>query len=154
MIPKRITLHCSASKNGERYPASEIKKFHMEQNGWTDIGYHMIIQCDGEVENGRSLTRVGAHVEGANENNVGICLIGTDKFSIRQFDSLRYKIDSLRMIYDIPVWEIWTHCQFPSAIRQGKTCPNIPINVILAWYIGNHNKALLPYLLPNTLEPA
>lgn len=154
MIPKRITIHCSASKNGERYPASEIKRFHVEQKGWTDIGYHLVCQPDGEVETGRALNKIGAHVEGANEDNIGICLIGSDKFTLRQFDSLRYKIDSIRMLYDIPVWEIWTHAQFSSAVRQGKTCPNIPINVILAWYIGNYNKALLPYLLPNSWEAA
>lgn len=149
MIPKRVTLHCSVSPNGKRYPIEEIKRFHVEQRGWTDVGYHMVFQPDGEVEAGRPLNKIGAHVEGANDGNLGFCLIGTDKFTMRQFDSLRYKLDSVRMIYDIPPWEIWAHCQFESAVRQGKTCPNIPINVVLSWYIGNYHKALFPYLLPD-----
>ncbi len=55
--------------------AAAIRKYHVEHNGWRDIGYHYVIRKDGTVEPGRSLTQNGAHTEGANDT-VGICVTG------------------------------------------------------------------------------
>lgn len=145
--PKRITLHCAASTNGVCLPASVIRRQHIEERGWSDIGYHMVIQPDGEVERGRGLNEKGAHVSGENEGNIGICLVGNDRFGRNQFDALRYQLDGITQIYDIPHWEIRCHHQFQSAIRQGKTCPNLDINRIMAWYIGHREDAIKIYLL-------
>lgn len=146
-IPRRIILHCSATKNGVRYPASKIKEDHLAR-GFSDIGYHLVIQPDGECENGRPLNQVGAHCEGHNTGSIGICLIGTDKFTQKQFDVLRYKIDSILLTYSVKAHEIWCHYQFDSAIKQGKVCPSIPINVILAWYYQvSREPVIAPYLL-------
>ena len=146
MTPYRVTIHCSATNNGERLDISVIDQWHRDR-GWTGVGYHMVIQPDGEVQNGRPLNVQGAHVEGENKGNIGICLIGTSKFKSRQIDSLRSRLDSVLMMYSIKPWEIWAHNQFQSAIKQGKVCPGIPINSILAWYIGHHEKALEPYMI-------
>lgn len=146
MRPRRITVHCSATKNGEELRASVIDGWHRAK-GWNGIGYHLVIQPSGEVERGRALNEQGAHVEGDNEGNVGICLIGLDKFTRAQWDALRYQIDSITMVYSIPPWEIYTHSQFPSAVKIAKTCPNIPINVLLAWYVGHREDGIKPFLL-------
>ena len=146
MKPARITIHCSDSRDGVRFPASWIRKWHMEHNGWSDIGYHLVIQPDGEVEYGRGLNRQGAHVSGENHHNVGICLIGKYLFTRKQFSALRYQLESICMTYDIPRWEVYMHNQFPSAIKQGKTCPNIPINHFLAWWLEVDCKALDTFL--------
>jgi hypothetical protein len=147
--PSKIIIHCSATKNGEDIGAAEIRKWHLAR-GFKDIGYHIIIRVTGEVELGRPLNVVGAHCEGANEGSIGICLIGTDQYTQKQFDVLRYQIDSLRQIYGIKVWEIYAHRQFPSAIKQGKTCPGISINRLLAWYAFSEG-AILPHLRPGAL---
>jgi len=163
MIPTRVTIHCSASKNGQAWPAVEIRKFHMaappQGRGFKDIGYHLVIQPDGQVERGRGLNAQGAHVMDAagdifdvqntkdNEGNIGICLVGDTLFTREQFDALRSQLESLRMTYSINSWEIRCHNQFRSAIAQGKTCPNMEIGRILAWYIGHHEKAIEQYLL-------
>lgn len=146
MKPRRITVHCSASQNGQRVDIDTIDKWH-RQRGFASVGYHFVIQPDGEVQRGRALNEQGAHVEGDNEGNVGICLIGTDKFTFKQLDSLRYYIDGVRQIHDIPAHEIYTHAQFASAIKQGKTCPGFTINRLLAWYLCNDRDALKPHLL-------
>jgi N-acetylmuramoyl-L-alanine amidase len=103
MIPKRLTIHCSASANGKKWDIASIRKEHMTNRGFSDVGYHYVIQPDGEVQLGRGLNIQGAHVEGDNEDNVGICMIGTDKFTAAQFDSLLHVWDSLRRSYPFPL---------------------------------------------------
>jgi len=147
-IPKRIVIHCSGTKNGEKYSIEKIREDHIVNRKFDDIGYHMVIQPDGQVDNGRPLNKVGAHVEGHNIGSIGLCLIGTDKYSTVQMEALRYKMDSLFLTYNIKKTEIYCHNQFDSAIKQGKSCPNIPINVILVWYYNiSREPAIAPYLL-------
>lgn len=151
MIPNRVTLHCSATRNGEIYPIDQLRKFHTDPvplgRGWKDIGYHMVFQPDGSVDQGRSLNVQGAGVEGENEGNIHFCLVGTDRFTKGQFESLRYKLDSVLLIYPIPHWEIHCHYLFQSAIHQGKTCPNISIQRLLCWYLLHEEKAVQHFLL-------
>lgn len=143
---EKVTIHCSVSKNGDKCDISVIKGWHLAR-GFKDVGYHLVIQPDGEVQNGRPLNHIGAHVEGANTNNIGICLIGTDKFTEKQFKSLRNQLDALHMCYDIEPWNITCHYEYESAQKQGKTCPNMNIRRLLTWYITQDELAIKPYLL-------
>ena len=145
MTPEKVTIHCSVTKNGETCDIEKIREWH-KAKGWTDIGYHFVTQPDGETQNGRSLTATGAHVEGHNTGNIGICLIGTDKFTQRQFDSLHVVLESLRMLYSIKPWNISCHYEYDTAIKQGKTCPNMKISNILSWYLVNNTRAIEGYL--------
>jgi len=78
---KTIFVHCSATRPDwmETYPlsakVSEIARWH-KQRGWGSIGYHYIIDRDGEVAVGRPETIEGAHVRGHNKGSIGICLVG------------------------------------------------------------------------------
>jgi len=146
MKPDKITIHCSDSKNGERVDISEIRKWHLAR-GFADVGYHAVIQPDGELQRGRGLTSLGAHVEGNNDGNIGVCLVGKDKFTLAQFSSLRSFIDSLVQIYSIKEFEIYCHYEFDTAIKQGKTCPNMRNANIIAWYCAHDYDALKDYLL-------
>lgn len=145
MIPKRITIHCSDSPNGRSVSVDEIRKWHLAR-GWFDIGYHYVIDIDGISRSGRPLTQEGAHVEGANQDNVGICMIGKDRFTEAQFHGLREDIRMLCQSYNIPHWEIYGHYLWPSAIKQGKSCPNMAIQRLIA-YIQGEDAAIEPYLL-------
>lgn len=144
--PNKITIHCSATPNGKEVPAKTIKEWHLAR-GFKDIGYHLIIQPDGTCEHGRPLNQVGAHVEGANRDNIGICLIGTDKFTKAQFSKLYDQLEGIRLTYMIHPIHLHCHYEFPSAAKQGKTCPNIPIQVLLWWWTHNDWRVLLPYIL-------
>lgn len=53
----------------------EIRRWHTQGNGWSDIGYHRVIAPDGSVAVGRSLWTIGAHVAGRNAGTIGVCLI-------------------------------------------------------------------------------
>lgn len=77
-----IVVHCSATRpswmDGKSPSAKvrEIRLWHTRDNGWSDIGYHFVIDRDGTVVPGRPLERVGAHTMGRNTGTVGVCLIG------------------------------------------------------------------------------
>lgn len=147
-IPSRIILHCAGTPNGVKIDIAVLRNDHIKNRGFSDIGYHLVIQPDGQVDKGRPLNVVGAHCEGHNTGSVGICLMGTNKFTQAQFDALRYQIDSLMLIYPIQKQSIFCHHQFDTAIKQGKTCPNISINDLLIWYYKiNGEKSIAPYLL-------
>jgi hypothetical protein len=55
---------------------AEIKRWHVEERGWRDIGYHRVIDRDGRIAVGRSLWEIGAHVVEKNRGTVGVCLLG------------------------------------------------------------------------------
>lgn len=76
-----VVLHTSATtpnwargKTAEEM-RDEIRSWHVNDNGWRDIGYHRVIAPDGSIAVGRSLWEIGAHVQGHNRGTVGICLI-------------------------------------------------------------------------------
>lgn len=149
--PKAITVHCTATKNGEPVTRESLHKWHVLENGWSDIGYHGWINPCGTFERGRPYNAIGAHVAKGNVYmmgiNVGLCMAGTNKFTIKQYERLRWEMDTLVQLYDVPPWQIFTHNHFPTAQAQGKACPGFPINILLAWYIGHRYDALEPYLL-------
>ena len=70
-----IIVHCSATREGMDFHASDIDMWH-KQKGWKCIGYHYVIDLDGTVETGRPMTQTGAHCRGHNQHSIGICYIG------------------------------------------------------------------------------
>ena len=82
MIKKtHIIIHHSATKDGPTLSWHAIRKYHIETNGWFDIGYHFGIELfdDGvQVLCGRMLTDRGAHCvqNKMNDISIGICIVG------------------------------------------------------------------------------
>jgi hypothetical protein len=48
------------------------QRFHQDSNGWTDIGYHYLVDGLGRLYEGRPPDRLGAHVAAQNTGRVGI----------------------------------------------------------------------------------
>ena len=72
----KIIWHCSATREGHDIKIDDIREWHVQTNGWSDIGYHFVVELDGAVRIGRPIERPGAHVRGHNRNSVGICYVG------------------------------------------------------------------------------
>ena len=53
-----------------------MQNYHMDSNGWCDIGYSFAIGGDGEVYEGRGWNHVGAHTGGFNSVGYGVDFIG------------------------------------------------------------------------------
>lgn len=76
---RRITeviVHCSATPAGRDVTAADIRRWHKEERGFADIGYHFVVRLDGRVECGRHLSVAGAHCRGHNSRSVGVCYVG------------------------------------------------------------------------------
>ncbi|MBD2770417.1 N-acetylmuramoyl-L-alanine amidase [Hymenobacter sp. BT664] len=56
-----------------------IEAFHIDGNGWADIGYNYLIDPNGVIYEGRSGgdNVVGAHFCGGNTNTIGVCMLGS-----------------------------------------------------------------------------
>ncbi|CAG0913904.1 unnamed protein product [Notodromas monacha] len=54
----------------------QFQNFHMDENGWNDIGYSFVIGGEGSVFEGRGWDKVGAHTPGYNSIGLGFCFIG------------------------------------------------------------------------------
>ncbi len=72
----KIVWHCSATKDDADVTVEQIRDWHVNGRGWSDIGYHFVIELDGSVKAGRPLARKGAHVRGHNATSIGICYVG------------------------------------------------------------------------------
>ena len=77
-----IIIHCTAT-NSNWYAdrsaddvVTEIRRWHVEERNWSDIGYHAIIHRDGSVGYGRPVERSGAHCRGRNKSSIGVSLVG------------------------------------------------------------------------------
>jgi N-acetylmuramoyl-L-alanine amidase len=71
-----IIIHCSATEEGRDVKAADIRRWHITERHWRDIGYHFVIDLDGRVEIGRPLHETGAHCVGHNSNSIGVCYVG------------------------------------------------------------------------------
>ena len=54
----------------------EIKKAHLG-NGQPEIGFHYIIDSQGQILMGRHVSKIGAHYPEFDETSLGICVIGS-----------------------------------------------------------------------------
>ncbi|KYN04238.1 Peptidoglycan recognition protein 3 [Cyphomyrmex costatus] len=54
----------------------EFQRYHINNRGWTDIGYNFLVGEDGNVYEGRGWGKKGAHSKPFNSKSIGICIIG------------------------------------------------------------------------------
>lgn len=75
---KKVILHHTWSPNSRAYTGPEtvraIQRYHVEERGWKDIGYHLLIAPNGDTYPGRPMTEYGAHCKGQNEH-IGVAAI-------------------------------------------------------------------------------
>ena len=137
-----IIVHCSATKpewmadRPTSDKVAEIRRWHVQERGWRDIGYHFVIDRDGEIEDGRRVFQPGAHTYGHNANSIGICLIGGhgsdandapgEHFTAAQLNALRTHIDYLQCHYH-GIKKITGHNEYAA-----KACPGFRVGPWLA----------------------
>jgi N-acetyl-anhydromuramyl-L-alanine amidase AmpD len=70
-----IAVHCTATPEGQAKTVEQIRAEHKKQ-GWSDIGYHYIIDLQGRVHLGRDVDISGSHVSGYNSYSIGVVYVG------------------------------------------------------------------------------
>lgn len=124
-----IIVHCTATPEGKDYTVDDIRKWHTAKppqgRGWSDIGYHYVIDRKGHILTGRDVDTIGAHCEGHNAHSIGVVYIGgvsalngkpKDTRTLAQKAGLIRCLTELKSIY--PQAKIYGHCDFSS-----KECP-------------------------------
>jgi N-acetyl-anhydromuramyl-L-alanine amidase AmpD len=114
-IPDSIIVHCSATRAGRDFHASDIDAMHRSR-GFSQIGYHYVVCLDGTIETGRPESMVGAHCSNHgfssssyNYHSIGICYIGgldangkeADTRTPEQKESIRRLIQDICSRYKI-----------------------------------------------------
>ena len=124
----KIIIHCSATPEGRDVKMETIKSWHVKGNGWSDIGYHFVIELDGTLKEGRPLHRSGAHTKGHNAESIGICYVGgidkdknaKDTRTAAQKDTLNKIVAGL--LDDYPEASVHGHNEFAA-----KACPSFDV---------------------------
>lgn len=119
-----IIIHCSATPAGRDVRLEEIRRWHVQERGWSDVGYHFVVELDGRIRSGRPLTVAGAHCRGRNGCSAGICYVGgldagghpSDTRTPAQRRALKWLVAMLRRRFGNI--HVWGHCDFAS-----KACP-------------------------------
>lgn len=133
----KIIMHCSATPEGKHFDVATIRKWHMQGNGWKDIGYHYVIYIDGSVHAGRPIEQVGAHTKGQNTGSIGICYVGgvekdgktpKDTMNDMQEIAMVNLVDALRKKYG--KLSIHGHNEYAA-----KACPSFKVYEKFDWLL-------------------
>lgn len=132
-----IIIHCTAtqpnwwSDKTSQEKTEEVRRWHVKDRGWADIGYHFLLDRDGTQTTGRPLEKTGAHVKGHNTGTIGISLFGghgssagdtfADHFTEDQEASLNALIDKLMAEYP-SITKVSGHNQWAA-----KSCPGFSV---------------------------
>ena len=84
-----IIVHCSDSPEGRADTINDVRRWHVDERGFTDIGYHYVVHLDGSIHPGRRLNSTGAHCAGHNLTSIGICYIGGKTRNLKQAKDTR-----------------------------------------------------------------
>lgn len=170
MNPKFITVHCSASPPSSRIGATEIRQMHLNR-GWSDIGYHFIIERDGKIVEGRPTNIQGAHVSGHNKDNIGVCLVGgvneqlkpEANYTQHQMTSLSDIIDELMSKYAIPSSNVKGHRDwFGDTNKDGvvdsrdwlKACPCFDVRQWMTERVSRDNLTFEQVIKSISIDPS
>lgn len=150
MKATRIFIHCSATPNGKKYLSiiDTFWKWHVTERNWRKIGYHYVIDVNGQVwhygndQRLRGLNDPGAGVRGHNHDSIHICMVGTDQFSKAQFTRLEERVRMLR-VNDIGLDRIYGHYEF----NGKKTCPGMRITPLVLFLATGEYHYVKQYII-------
>lgn len=126
-----IIIHHSASPRTTKL--AEIRRWHMQDRGFEELGYHFVIEGDGLILRGRDIHYQGAHALGANHDSIGVCVVGDNTrqehlWGMPQILALRHLVATIQQIFGPLVV-----CGHRDA-KGGETateCPGIDVQTLL-----------------------
>ena len=146
-LPTHLIVHHSAGFNiSSNYKdvVAYYWDFHVNTNGWDDIGYNWLVDPNGVIYEGRGSGVQGSHFSCMNSYTLGICMIGnfvsqapTDTsigslLNILAYEASNYNIDpdgmSVHSTSQLNLFNISSHrdgnsSTAPIGCPKGTTCP-------------------------------
>lgn len=146
-VPTHLIVHHSAGFNtSSNYKdvVSYYWDFHVNTNGWDDIGYNWLVDPNGVIYEGRGSGVQGSHFSCMNSYTLGICMIGnfvsrapTDTsigslLNILAYEASSFNIDpdgmSVHTTSQLNLFNISSHrdgnsSTAPIGCPKGTTCP-------------------------------
>tara|TARA_B100000780_G_scaffold118034_1_gene82821 strand:- start:3203 stop:3649 length:447 start_codon:yes stop_codon:yes gene_type:complete len=137
----KLIVHCSATREGQHISLETIRHWHLKR-GWSDIGYHYVIELDGKVKSGRQEERMGAHCKGHNKDSIGVCYVGgvesdgktpKDTRTEVQKESLAQLLLELKSMHCDA--NVYSHGDF-----SAKACPSFDATKEYKWISTHYNE--------------
>ncbi len=104
-VTHQIVHHSAGTNSSSDWPAvvRSIWDYHVNSNGWSDIGYNWLVDPNGVIYQGRGWIDgndevVGAHFCGTNSNTMGVCLLGN-------FEKTSPSSDALDNLEELLAWK-------------------------------------------------
>lgn len=124
---ERVFLHCSASDDvslagGEL--VETVRNWHRAR-GFSDVGYHILIDKHGEVLPGRDIEKTPAAQKGHNTGTVAICVHGLEDFADASMAACKALCEEINEACDGRV-TFHGHCEV-----SAKTCPVFDYKALL-----------------------
>lgn len=121
----KFFVHCSYTRPSQDIGVEWIRNVHVNQFGWDDIGYHIVIRRNGDVELGRPVEVIGSHAKGHNSDSIGVCLIGgmTEDGTGEEFNFTVTQLNALNYVYESMCLEIGPIDVFGHNEVSEKACP-------------------------------
>ena len=99
--PTHVIVHHTAGTNVASDWAAVVRSiwdFHVNTNGWDDVGYNWLVDPNGILYEGRGDGRLGAHFCAQNGLTTGICVMG-------DFTSIQPQAAALNTLAEFLAWE-------------------------------------------------
>lgn len=127
--PKGIIIHHSLTKDGRTLDWDAIRRYHINVNGWDDVGYHAGVERFNNqlvCKAGRSIAKTGAHTIGHNDY-IGICIVGNFDETVPDDQLLRYTAcvvaGFLRTYSYLTLEDVHRHHEYATKSCPGKLFP-------------------------------
>lgn len=119
-----IHLHHSSSNYANHDNLAYIRKIHVDENGWSDVGYHYFINRRGDINIARPIEKIPASIRGRNAHAIAICLSGNFAESgitptARQVVNLTKLLLNLLAIFNLKPSDVYGHNELANTLCPG-----------------------------------
>ena len=120
-----IHIHHSGTDYAHHDYVAFIRKIHVKQNGWRDVGYNYFINQKGHLFICRPINQSPASIKGHNFGAIAICVSGASGINDDQKSTLIKLCRNLVSIFNIDEKNILRHKDLADTL-----CPNFDINFL------------------------
>ena len=109
-----LVVHHTGPPSSATTTPEAIRRYHVVDLGWADVGYHFLVHRDratgqARVSVGRPATLRGAHCHGYNRKSLGIALVGDYSHEAPAPDLWALLVESLSLL-------VWAHGLQPADV--------------------------------------